>query len=176
MKKLLAILGSPRKGGNSDILAHEVMRGAGEAGYECEAVQLSALKLPPCLACYGCRGNGVCVQKDDGNELLAKAMEADVIVLASPVYFYSVSAQMKIFIDRCLPKYTELSGKRFIFILTAADEAARIERATEPLYGFTDCLPGSSVVSVIYGDGVYQKGEVRKTEAMNVAWQEGRTL
>lgn len=174
--KVLALCGSPRKGGNSEILLDEVLRGAGEAGWQVEKVHLQDLGLSPCRACYACRGKGVCIQKDGADELLEKMVDSDAIVLASPVYFYSVSAQMKILIDRTLPRYTELIDKKLIFILTAADEEARMRRAAESLYGFADCLPGSQVVSVIYGEGVYQKGEVRGTAAMARAYEAGRSL
>lgn len=174
--KVLAILASPRKGGNSGILADSFLRGASKAGCEVEKVYLQDLGLAPCMACYACRHKGVCIQEDGGNELLDKVIGADLIVLASPVYFYSVSAQMKIFIDRTLPRYREIVNKKFVFILTAAAQLDEMKRAAEPLYGFTDCLPGSVVASVIWGDGVYQKGEVAKTEACEVACQEGYAL
>ena len=174
--KVLALCGSPRHGGNSDILADEFLRGAADAGYETEKLYLQDAELSPCRACYGCRGTGKCVQKDDGDKILQHLVEADVIVLASPVYFYSVSAQMKMMIDRTLPRYREIEGKRFAFILTAAADSRYMKRAAEVLYGFSDCLPGSLVISVIYGDGVYQKGEVRDTKAMHEAYMAGRRL
>ncbi len=174
--KVLAILGSPRKGGNSDILADEVLRGATEAGAETEKIYLQDLSISPCRACYGCRGKGKCVQKDDGDYVLEKLIEADTIILSSPVYFYSISAQMKIMIDRTLPRYTEIRGKEFIFILTAAASKEEIQRALEPLYGFTDCLPSSHVRSVILGEGVYLKGEVKTTKAMKEAYKAGLNI
>ena len=119
-KKVLVIAGSPRKGGNSDLLCEEVIRGAQASGNTAEKVYLQDLRIGPCRACYSCRGNGVCVQKDDEAELLEKMISADVIVLATPVYFYSMDSQMKAMIDRTLPRYTEIRSKEFIFIATAA--------------------------------------------------------
>lgn len=174
--KLLAFVGSPRKGGNSDILTDEILRGAEEKGYDCEKIYLSDLSLSPCNACYACRPCGQCIKNDDGNSLYQKLIDADVIVLSSPVYFYSVSAQMKIFIDRSLPYYQKIRDKRFMFILTAAADEKLMKRAAEALYGFTDCLPGSFVLSVLFADGVYKKGEVKNTRAFHDAYLMGWQL
>ncbi len=175
-KKVLVIAGSPRKGGNSDLLCEEVIRGAQASGNTAEKVYLQDLRIGPCRACYSCRGNGVCVQKDDEAELLEKMISADVIVLATPVYFYSMDSQMKAMIDRTLPRYTEIRSKEFIFIATAAAGEPAIERTIEALRGFTDCLPGARVRSVIYGAGVYQKGEVTGTKAAKEAFLAGQSI
>ena len=174
--KVLAVCGSPRKGGNSDILTDEVLRGAAEAGAETEKIYLQNIALSPCMACYGCRGKGRCVQPDDGDTVLEKMIASDAIVLSSPVYFYSISAQMKMMINRTLPRYMEIRNKEFIFILTAAASKNEIERALEPLYGFIDCLPGSHVRAIILGDGVYQKGDVKNTKSMKEAHKVGENI
>ena len=119
-KKVLIISASPRKGGNSDILCDQFKKGAEEAGNTVEKVYLQQKKIGPCLACYGCRGTGVCVQKDDMEELLNKMVEAGVLVLATPVYFYSMDGQLKTMIDRTLPRYTQIQDKDVYFIATAA--------------------------------------------------------
>lgn len=172
--KVLALCGSPRKGGNSDILTDEVLRGAADA--DTEKIYLQDISLSPCMACYGCREKGRCVQNDGGDEIIRKMVESDVIVLSSPVYFYSISSQMKMMIDRTLPRYTEIRNKEFIFILTAAASKDEIGRALEPLYGFVDCLPGSHVRAIIFGSGVYQKGEVKGTKAMKDAYNAGANV
>lgn len=99
--RALIISSSPRKRGNSDVLCDQFARGAAEAGYEVEKVNLREKKLSPCRACYACMENHVCAIKDDMAEIFPKLVAADVIVLASPVYFYSVCSQMKILIDLC---------------------------------------------------------------------------
>lgn len=175
-KKVLVLAGSPRKGGNSDILCGELMRGAQESGNTAEKVYLQDLNVAPCRACYGCRGTKECVQKDSMAGLLQKMIDADVIVLATPVYFYSMDGQMKTVIDRTLPRYTEIKNKTFFLIVTAAAGARAMERAVDSLRGFTDCLPGAKVQGVIYGSGVYHKGEVTGTRAMQEAFQAGRSI
>ena len=128
------------------------------------------------MACYGCRGTGVCVQKDDMASVLEKLIAADVIVLATPVYFYSMDGQMKTLIDRTLPRYTEIRDKEFYFIATAADQKAAMERTIEGLRGFTDCLPGACVQGVIYGAGAWQLGDIQGNPAMAQAYAMGKNI
>ena len=175
-KKVLVLAGSPRKGGNSDILCDELMRGAESSGNHVEKVYIKDLKIGPCMACYGCRNTGKCVQKDQMERLLEKMIQADVIVMATPVYFYSMDGQMKTMINRTLPRYGEIKQKDFFFIATAAAGKKAMERTIDSLRGFTDCLPGSRVRGVIYGSGVYLKGEVTKTEAMKEAFLAGQSI
>ena len=111
--KVLAISSSPRRGGNSDVLCDEFLKGAAEAGHETRKIRLAEKKIAPCAACYGCTESHVCVRKDDMVNVLDALKTADVIALASPVYFYSVCAQMKAMIDRCLPDYMEIKDKTF---------------------------------------------------------------
>ena len=99
-KKVLILSGSPRKGGNSDLLCDEFMRGALEADNQVEKIRVTEKKIGYCSACYYCRqSGGVCAKKDDMAEILQKMIDADVIVLASPVYFYSIDAQLRTVID-----------------------------------------------------------------------------
>ena len=104
MKKVLILSGSPRKDGNSDLLCSEFMRGAQESGNEVQKIFVRSKKIVPCNACYYCRDHGgKCVLNDDMSEILDAMQAADVIVMASPVYFYSIDAQMKIIIEDILP-------------------------------------------------------------------------
>ena len=101
MKKVLILEGSPRRNGNSAILSEEFARGAKEAGGDVEKVWITGKKIAGCLGCNGCyRNGGECVLKDDMAEIREKMLAADVIVLVSPIYFYSMTAQMKAVIDR----------------------------------------------------------------------------
>lgn len=175
-KKVLMISGSPRKGGNSETLLGQFEKGAREAGNEVEKVNLREKKIAPCMACYGCRGTKTCVQKDDMGELLEKMVEADVLVLATPVYFYSMDGQLKTMIDRTLPRYTEIADKDVYLIATAAAGRRAMERTMDAMKGFTDCLPGARVKGEIYGEGVYQKGEVEGTPAYQEAYEAGKSV
>ena len=122
MKKVLILSGSPRKGGNSDTLCDEFMKGAIEAGNEVEKIFVAGKNIGYCKGCYACKDTGVCVIKDDMAEVLQKMLDADVIVLSSPVYFYSISAQLKAVIDRTVARWLEFRDKEFYYIMTAAED------------------------------------------------------
>ena len=107
--------------------------------------------------------------------VLAQMVAAEVIVLATPVYFYTMSAQMKTLIDRTCPRYTEISGKDFYFIVSAADSSVEeLERTVEGLRGFTRCLADASEKGVIYGAGAWRVGEIKGSPALTRAYEMGR--
>lgn len=120
--KILAISGSVRRGANTEILLDEAMAGFRELGGEAELIRLGDLNIGPCRGCLSCERDGQCVQNDDMALLLAKAVAADGIILASPVYFWSISGLMKTFIDRTYAVYNDrsLRGKVGGSILVAA--------------------------------------------------------
>ena len=175
-KKVLIISASPRKGGNSDLLCDQFLKGAKEAGHDTEKVFLREQKVNYCMGCGVCNNTHTCVQKDDMKNLLEKMINADVIVLATPVYFYTMDGQLKTFIDRCVSRYTDISNKDFYFILSAADtEKANLKPAVEGLRGFTrDCLDGTKEKGIIYGVGAWQAGEIKKLPAYQEAYEMGQ--
>ena len=131
-----------------------------------------------CIACGSCqRNNGVCIHKDDMAEILEKMIEADVIVMASPVYFYTMDAQVKTLIDRTFARYTEIKNKDFYIIITAADEGKELlERTIEGFRGFMDCLPGAKEKGIIYGTGAWDKGDIKGSKAMDEAYTMGKLV
>lgn len=174
-KKILILSGSPRKGGNSDILCDEFARGAIEAGHEVEKIRVAEKKISYCRACYACRGTSVCATKDDMAEVLQKMIDCDVMVLASPVYFYSIDAQLKAVIDRSVARWTEVKNKEFYYIVTAADGENEAADTTIACFrGYADCVEGAKEMGVIYGMGTYEKGEVKGKSAMTEAYKMGR--
>ena len=177
-KKVLILSGSPRKGGNSDLLCDEFMRGALEAGNQVEKIRVAEKKIGYCSACYFCRqSGGICAKKDDMAEVLQKMIDADVIVLASPVYFYSIDAQLKTVIDRTVARWTEVKDKEFYYIVTCADkELASQERTIECFRGYADCVEGAKEMGVISGTGVSEKGEIKDSPAFIEAYQMGRSI
>lgn len=175
--RVLAIGASPRAGGNSDMLCDQFLKGAQEAGHETEKVNLANQKLAPCRACYGCGKSGKCVIDDDMAAIQQKLIDADVIALATPVYFYCMDAQLKMMIDRCLPRYREMRNKRFVLIVTAADPGHdAMEGTLMGLRGFLECLPDSREEKVIYGTGAWEKGEILHLPAMETAYETGKAL
>ena len=177
-KKVLILSGSPRKSGNSDLLCDEFMRGAQESGNQVEKIRVAEKKIGFCSACYYCRqSGGVCAKKDDMAEILQKMIDADVIVLSSPVYFYSIDAQLKAVIDRTVARWTEVKNKEFYYIVTCADEERESqERTIECFRGYADCVEGAKEMGIIYGTGVYEKGEIRNSPAFAESYRMGASI
>lgn len=178
MKNVLIISASPRKGGNSDILCDRFAQGAKESGHNAEKVFIADKNIKYCRGCGVCNSTHKCVQNDDMEKILDKMVASDVIVLATPVYFYSMDGQMKTFIDRTVPRYTEITDKDFYFIMTAADtKKANLERTMETFRGFTeDCLDGAREAGIIYGTGAWNVGEIKSTPAYEQAYEMGRRI
>ncbi|MDR3540294.1 MAG: flavodoxin family protein [Desulfosporosinus sp.] len=176
-KKVLMLSGSPRKGGNSDLLCDQFMLGAKEAGNQTEKIFLRDKEIGYCTGCGTCYDTHKCVQKDDMAETLEKMIAADVIVMATPVYFYTMDAQMKTLIDRTVPRYEEITGKEFYFIVTAADTSKQfMERTLDGFRGFTFCLNGATEKGVVYGVGVWRKGDINGSPTMQQAYEMGKTV
>ena len=177
-KTVLILSGSPRKGGNSDLLCDEFLRGAAQAGNQVEKIFLRDKKIAPCSACYYCtQSGGQCAIADDMAEILDKMQAADVIVMASPVYFYSIDAQMKAVIDRCVARWTKIPDKEFYYIMTAAEDSETVMDCTlECFRGFAVCLDGAKEMGVIETKGVYEAGAVRATRYMQEAYEMGRRV
>ncbi len=99
--KVLGILGSPRKGGNTELLLEEALKGAETEGAETERLRLTEFEIIPCRECLACYQDGNCILLDDMSKIYPKLLEADIIILASPIFFYGVTAWAKGLIDRC---------------------------------------------------------------------------
>ena len=177
-KRILILAGSPRRNGNSAALCRAFAQGAQESGHQVETIFLGDRKIGYCLACYHCRKNGgVCVVRDDMAEILDRMDAADVIVMASPVYFYSVSAQMKALIDRTVARWRIIRNKEFYYIVTSAEDSDTVADCTlECLRGLARCLDGSVERGVICGKGVYGPGEVESLPVMQEALEMGRRV
>jgi len=162
-------------GANSDLLCDQFAMGAQEAGHTTEKIVLKDKKINYCTGCCTCfKGSKRCIQKDDMAEIMEKMVAADVIVMASPVYFYAICGQMKTMIDRTCPRYTDISGKDFYFIVTAAVKNKQaMERAIEGFRGFTACLSRPKEKGVIYGSGAWNTGDIKKSDAMKIAFEMG---
>lgn len=177
-KKVLILSASFRKHGNSDTLCDEFMRGAQEAGHNVEKIYVNDKHINYCHGCGVCNTTHKCVQKDDMAEILDKMVKADVIVMATPVYFYSMNGQMKTLIDRTVPRYTEISHKDFYFIVAAADNShANMEKTLEGFRGFTeDCLDGAREKGIIYGTGAWNVGDIKGLPVMKEAYLAGKNI
>lgn len=175
MKKVLIISASPRKQGNSDILCHRFMQGAKESGHDVEQIYLYDKKIGFCRACYACFKSGECILRDDMSVILEKMQAADVIVISTPTYFMTMNGMLKNTIDRFLPKWKELGGHEVYFIITGHDEKEGLSLVGKELTKIFREL-GNKISGIIYGECVWQKGEVEGTEAMDEAYNAGKLI
>lgn len=183
MKHILAFVGSPRKGGNSDILAQHAVQAAKETGAAAEIYYLNEMKYRGCQGCNGCKRGDVCVLQDDLTPIYDKIHTADAVVVASPVYFGEVSGQTKSFLDRWYAFLNEgygkrlKSGKKGLVILT--HEAAKEGMYDHILKRYLGELKfmGLTEVTGFAVAGVRDKGDVlAKPEALEKAARFGREL
>lgn len=176
-KKVLVLSSSPRRGGNSDLLCDHFTMGAKESGHDAEKIFFKDKNINYCTGCGNCFKGKKCSQKDDMTELLDKMIAADVIVMATPVYFYTMNGQMKTLIDRICARYTEVSDKEFYFIATAAvDNKQALERTLEGFRGFTSCLTNPKEKGTILGTGAWNIGDIKKSKAMKEAYEMGKAV
>lgn len=174
-KNILILSASPRKNGNSDLLCDAFLRGATEAGHKVEKIRVAEKKIGFCRGCYACRDTGLCIIEDDMAEVLQKMIDADVLVLASPVYFYSVDAQLKALIDRTVARWTEVKDKELYYLVTMADEEDSSADTTLACFrGYADCIEGACEKGYVIGSGVYEPGRIRNTPAMEEAYTLGK--
>jgi multimeric flavodoxin WrbA len=181
-KHVLGLVGSPRSGGNTDILVDEILAGARDAGATVEKVMLDDLEINPCKACYSCRPGGVCIQNDDMTGLYEKMQRADVWVIGSPVYWWGPSAQIKAFVDRWFAKAGEreeqertFKGRRIVLAVPMGDTDPRTGRHVVGM--FTDALSyvGADLFDTVLAPGVYDAGDVRtKSEVLKKARTAGK--
>lgn len=177
MKNVLIISSSPRKRGNSQLLCEEFKRGAEESGNSVTLVRLSEKKIGYCRACDSCmKNNGVCTLNDDMADVLESFKKADVLVLATPVYFYGICAQMKTFIDRTYPIWQHLGEKEVYYIISAGLGEDIIKLSLGDLNGFVEHLEKQEIKGRIYASNVMDAGGVTETSLMNAAYEMGRAV
>lgn len=160
------------------MLCDRFMEGAEEAGHHVEKVFLRDKKIDYCKACYYCRDHeGACAIKDDVPQIIDQMIAADVVVLATPVYFYCMNAQLKTVIDRSVMKWTRIQDKDFYLIATAAEEDDHaMEGTVKSFQGFVECLKDCREAGYILGKGVYSKGEIVGKPILDEAYAAGKNL
>jgi multimeric flavodoxin WrbA len=182
--KVVIVKGSPRQDGNSAALADQVAAGARAAGAHVESFFLHGMDIRACDACDACRTEPYrgCVIEDDMQILYPKLKSADAIVIASPVYWFTVSAQTKLFMDRWYGLGGEegyaLAGKRFGIVLAYAGEDPFVSGAVNALRMFQDAIRfiEAEIVGMVYGSA-WKAGEVRTNKAlMDEAYELGKKI
>lgn len=176
--KILVLNASPRSGGNSDALCGEFIRGAVDGGNKIEIINLRDKNINYCMGCIVCQDSGgACVHNDDMGEILDKMISADVIALATPVYFYSMCAQLKTLMDRTFAKYTKIKNKKFYLISTAADtDDSTFDGTIQGFRNFLYCLHGAEEAGIILAGGVYGTGDIKNHKALEQAYKAGRNI
>lgn len=176
-KTVLIISSSPRKGGNTEQLCDSFAKGAKEAGHKVQEVRLADKTIGFCCGCHTCQSSGKCHKDDDVDPILREMLAADVIALATPVYFYTMTAQLKALIDRSVAVYPNIKNKTFYYIMAMADTQKEMFKGTvEALNGFLACCEGSTVAGMIQAAGVYEKGDIAGKPALDEAYQMGKRL
>jgi len=185
-RKILIVMGSPRREGNSATLAKQVAAGAEVTGAEVESFYLHDMNIQTCTACDACREetDSDCVIDDDMEALYPKIRQADAMVIASPIYWFTVSAQTKLFMDRWYAfggpqeEYAAFAGKRIGLVLTYADLDPFVSGAVNALRTFQDAFDyvGAEIVGMVYGSAS-EAGEIRNNrDLMEKAYQLGKQL
>lgn len=174
-KKILVISTSPRKGGNSETLADSFIRGAEEAGNQTEKVCLYDKSIGFCKGCLACHKTGRCVIHDDADTITQKMRTADVLVFATPIYYYEMSGQMKTMLDRANPLYESDYQFRDIYLLaTAADTEERaMDGAIKGISGWIECFPNSRLAGTVFGGGADTVGAIQGNPALKETYEMG---
>ena len=172
-KKVLIISSSPSKGGNSDLLCDEFLRGAKDAGHEAEKVFLNDLDIQFLRIKDDYTDRNLEIN-DDAPKVVAKMIEADVIVMATPIYNDNMCGQMKTMMDRVFERESEVKNKEFYFIMTAG--GSNTGCALLGFRNFIRYLPGSKEKVVIQGTGIHLKGTVKGKPVMKEAYEMGKNV
>ena len=177
-KRVLILSGSPRKGGNSDLLCDEFARGAEEAGGIVEKIFLADYNISYFLEEDEQRtGERAHEAQDDAPMIVDKMVDADIIVLASPVYYMNITGQMKVLIDRTYSRFMEMRGKEFFYITTCADAAeSTADWAINGFRGFVMCLPDPVERGAVKGVGLGRKGAASDSQFMQQAYELGKKI
>ena len=176
--KVIVISTSLRAHSNSDALANEFIRGAQDAGHDVEKISLVDKNIQFCKGCLACQKLGKCVIKDDVNDIMAKVLNADVVVWATPIYYYEMSGQMKTLIDRMNAMYSQDYKFRDVYMLTTAaeDEDFVPKRAEAGLTGWIDCYPKSRLAGTLFCGGVNDPRDIEGDAKLQEAYEMGKNL
>lgn len=172
---VIVISTSLRAHSNSDALANEFIRGAQDAGHTVEKISLVDKNIQFCKGCLACQKLGKCVIKDDVNDIMEKVLNADVVVWATPIYYYEMSGQMKTLIDRMNAMYSQDYKFRDVYMLTTAaeDEEFVPKRAEAGLTGWIDCYPKSKLVGTLFCGGVNDPRDIEGNAKLQAAYEMG---
>ena len=165
MKNVLVISTSLRNGSNSELLANKFADGARASGNNVEIISLKDKRISFCIGCLACQTAKQCVLKDDANEIVKKMQKADVLVFATPIYYYEMSGQMKTLIDRLNPLFVSPYNFKDVYLIAAAadsDESA-IDKTIQGLLGWIECLSKTRLKDVLKATGLTNPAEAKNS-------------
>ena len=178
MGKIIVLIGSGRKDGNTDLLARAFVKGA-EVNHQVEAISVADYKVNPCIGCNTCfnREGHRCFQNDVMQQIYGKLLETDILVIASPVYFYGISAQLKSIIDRLhTPLRNEFKIKKLALLLVGAATLPELFDSIKLQYQLTLNFFGLESAGMVLVRGIKDKGDIKKTSALKEAYELGLSI
>lgn len=177
-KNILIVSSSSRKGGNSETLAAAFAKGAQEAGNKVETVYLREKEINFCRGCLACLKLGHCVVKDGASEIVKKMHDADVLVFATPVYYYSVSGQLKTMLDRANPLFDSdyVFTKVYLLATAAENEDETVKGTEKAVQGWVDCFDRCELAGTVFAGGVNEVGDINVHSALEKAYLIGREV
>lgn len=174
--KIVVLKGSPRKSGNSSWLADRFIEGATEAGHEVFEFDCTKRQAKGCIGCNSCGMDGSCVQQDDFALLRQWLVETDVILFATPIYYFGVSGQLKSVIDRFYSVNKRIGGKKALLFATMGNPDARVAEATEMMFDKMVSYLGWEDCGRIIASGVWAIGDIQHTDYGQKAYELGKSL
>lgn len=161
-KKILVISASLRKNSNSEALAAAFAAGTRAAGHEVEEISLAGKAIGFCRGCLACQKTQKCVIKDDAADIAQKMLTADVLVFATPIYYYEMSGQLKTMLDRANPLFPADYAFRDVYLLAAAadEDLHAMDGAVTGIKGWVSCFPKARLAGTLFGGGVTNAGDI----------------
>lgn len=177
-KNILVISTSPRKGGNSETLADAFIHGAEKAGNPVEKICLYDQTIGFCKGCLACLKSHRCVIHDDADRIAQKMRQADVLVFATPIYYYEMCGQMKTMLDRANPLYDSDYRFREVYLLATAaeEEESAADGAVKGLSGWIACFPKARFAGMVFGGGADAVGTIQGNPALERAYRMGNAI
>lgn len=177
-RNIAVVIGSPRKGGNTWTLAESFIKGAEEAGHTVHVIDVGRAHIAGCLGCEYCFSHaGICVQKDDMTAHYGTLRQCDTIVYATPVYYFSFSAQIKAFMDRMYCGLADPFGLTACCLLTVFEDSdPSIAQPLIDTYRISANYTHMHDEGIVFVPGVYQKGDIEGNPALEEAYELGRGL
>ena len=177
-KKVLIISSSLRKNANSEQLAVSFADGAKAAGHEVELISLRDKEIRFCIGCFACQKTQRCIMHDDADAIREKMLHADVLIFATPIYYYEMSGALKTMLDRANPLFVSDYRFRDVYFLSSAaeDEDFVPQRAQSGLEGWIECFEKAHLTGSVFGGGVTDVGEIEGHHALAEAYEMGKAI